>query len=96
MVNKLEIIAKTILKLKLKKSTYWYNKATIFSLIIACYNHFDELKDSDIQDLKYNLEAFEKDLPTEFELAAKEGVNNKKERLIRNKYVVDIIKNSIN
>ncbi len=83
----LEEIAEFILKMKLKSTSYWYNKANIFSLIIALFQNFDSLEDIDQIMLKDVLEDFEKNIPGEYALAAKEAVNNKRERILRNDYL---------
>ena len=41
---------------------------------------------------KARLEKFEKELPADYQLAAKEAVNNKRERLLRNEYLLEILK----
>ncbi len=38
-----------------------------------------------------NLNSFTKDIPADYTLAAKEAVNNKKERLLRDKYISQLI-----
>jgi hypothetical protein len=50
--------------------------------------------DINLEGLKKNLENFELNIPEDFKLASAEGVNNKKEREIRNSYVTLIINNS--
>ncbi len=82
----LESIEKTanfILKMKFKKSSYWYNKANLFTIIILFFRNIDSIQQNELSNMKSKLEEFEKNLPDEYRQAAKEGVNNKKERLIR-------------
>ena len=45
--------------------------------------------------LKSELNAFAGNVPEEYALAAREGVNNKKERLARAKHLLQIIKNQL-
>lgn len=90
-VNKLECVANYILKLKLKKKSYWHTKSNMFSLIIAIYNNYEYLVAKEISLFKKKLEEFGTNIPTDYELAAREGVNNKKERLLRNEYIEKII-----
>lgn len=90
-VDKLDNIASIILRLKLRKDSYWLNKANIFSLIIAFYNNYNRIILIGEKEIKKELEYFEKDIPQEYSLSAKEGVNNKKERLTRNKYIENLI-----
>jgi hypothetical protein len=37
-------VAKIILDLELEKESYWYNKANAFSLIIALYEKYNDVK----------------------------------------------------
>lgn len=93
-IKKLEMVARKILKMKFAKNTIWINKANMFSLIIALFNEWDKVDAIQEKILKEKLKEFEENLPIEYSIAAKEGVNNKKERLIRNDYINTIL-NSI-
>lgn len=85
--TKLEDIAKKIIKIKFHNKSYWLNKANMFSLIVIFYKFYNELISEDERIIKDKLEFFENNIPEEYRIAAKEGVNNKKERLIRFKYL---------
>lgn len=87
----LENAANKYLKMKLKKKSYWYNKANAFSLITLFARRSQEINIIDEKILKDKLEAFEDNLPPEYQLAAKEAVNNKSERLIRNKFLEEVL-----
>jgi hypothetical protein len=93
-ILKFEKTADTILKLKLKQKSIWYNKSNSFSLIIALAKLGDEINNLNLDKLKLNLEQFEQNIPGDFKLASTEGVNNKKERELRNLYVTQILENS--
>lgn len=93
-VKKVEDTADFILKLKLKPKSYWYNKSNIFSLIIAIANNIETLDKINIEILKTSLEKFELDIPIDYKLAATEAVNNKKERELRNSYIMEMIEKS--
>jgi hypothetical protein len=95
-IKKLEKTAEFIINLKLKPKSYWYNKSNIFTLIIAIANEIDNINIINIDSLKQKLETFEKDIPSDYKLAATEAVNNKKERELRNTYISDIINASKN
>lgn len=94
-VNTLEKTADLIIKMKLKHKSIWFNKSNSFSLIIGLAKHDKNITDINLEVLKENLENFETDIPADFKLASTEGVNNKKEREIRNTYITQIIKKSI-
>lgn len=92
LVFKLEKISKKYIALKLPQNSYWYNKANFFSLIIVMYNEFDKLTmNGDEKEIAKKLKKFERNLPEDYSLAAKEAVNNKKERSLRNKYLEEIL-----
>jgi hypothetical protein len=83
----IEIAANKFLKIKFKKKSYWYNKANAFSLMCLFIKRWPEIEFLDEKEIKSRLEHFEDTLPQEYQIAAKEGVNNKQERLIRNKFL---------
>lgn len=93
-IYKFERTAEVILKLKIKQKSIWYNKSNSFSLIIGIAKLGDEIDNLNLERLKAELEQFEQDIPGDFKLASTEGVNNKKEREIRNSYIVQILDNS--
>lgn len=95
-IQKLEQTAEFINKLKLKPKSYWYNKSNIFSLVVAIAKEFENFDSINFETLKRNLESFEENTPSDYKLAAKEGVNNKNERELRNRYLLEIINNSRN
>jgi hypothetical protein len=94
MIRILNNTALVILKLKIPKNTYWTNKANAFSLFIALSRTIDNSKfDNNI--LREKLLSFAENIPSEYSLAAKEAVNNRRERKIRDDYIVEIIKQSV-
>lgn len=93
---KLDKIAEFILNAKFKKNSYWFNKANLYSLFILLYNNFDNIKEIEPKDVKDNLEKFETELPADYALSAKEAVNNKKERILRNHYLQKVIFKNMN
>jgi hypothetical protein len=93
-VKKFETTAELLLKLKLKQKSIWLAKSNSFSLIVAIAKLGTEIDNLDFEALKTNLERFELNIPDDFKLASTEGVNNKKEREIRNRYVEQILNQS--
>jgi hypothetical protein len=83
----LEKVAEFVLGMKMKSGSYWYNKANAFSLIVALFQNFSNLSEIDSAALKKTLDEFEMQLPKDYALAAKEAVNNKRERILRNEYL---------
>ncbi len=82
--------------LKLKKHSPWNRKANFFSLFIyLCknINEFDYKDENRIVYIKNAIESYE--LSDDYKIAAKEGINNKKEREIRNKEISIILSDLI-
>jgi Protein of unknown function DUF262 len=93
LVLEFENVAKFILKLKIKETSYWNNKANAFSLFSALLN-YPLLSNVDEKKLKIALELFETNIPSDYALAAKEAVNNKRERILRDQYVSHMVINA--
>lgn len=94
-VDLLETTADIILKLKLRQKSYWYNKANIFSLIVAISNHIKDGSVLDIPTLKNELTEFENKIPDDYKLAASEAVNSTRARLKRNEYIKTMLERAI-
>ena len=92
-VNKFEKTAKFLLKLKLKETSYWNNKANAFSLFSATLVTMND-KEIDPKKLKIALDSFENQIPNDYSLAAKEAVNNKRERLLRHTAIQNLIEST--
>ncbi|HLA55556.1 MAG TPA: DUF262 domain-containing protein [Flavobacterium sp.] len=90
-VTKLNKAAEYFISLKLKKSGMWFNKANFFSLLIFFYNNLDHLEEGNSDIIKSRLTQFEGSVPEDYALAAKEAVNNKKERVLRNKIIEELL-----
>ncbi len=90
-IDKLDKIAKKYLDAKFSENSYWYNKTNFFSLVVFLYNNYENVT-SDLSPLllKKKLTTFEKTLPEDYQLASKEAVNNKKERILRDGYLSSI------
>lgn len=87
----LEMTADIILKLKFKAKSYWYNKANVFSLIVAIAIFLNDGKRLRLETLKTSLEEFEDNTPEDYKLAATEAVNSTRARQLRNQYLVQIL-----
>lgn len=86
-VDKFEKAADFYLQCKFPKKSLWHRKANFFSLFVALLSHINQ--PVELESLKIALNNFE---PTdEYKLAAKEGVNNARERTVRNNYIISLI-----
>jgi hypothetical protein len=80
---KLNDAAQLFLKLKLKNASFWYGKSNAFSLLSLIAERYKELKVADLKKIKLALDTFAESPDPNYSLAAKEAVNNKKERVLR-------------
>lgn len=91
LVENFDNTASFIKALELDDSSYWYNKANIFSLFLYVSNNLDALDISKVDQYKAKLIDFEENIPVDYQAAAKESVNNKNNRLLRNEYINNIM-----
>ncbi len=89
-IKEFELTASKILKLKIKSNSYFSNKANAFSLFIAL-SKFSSSSSVNYEKLKYLLDSFELNTPVEYALAAREAVNNKRERGIRDSAILQLL-----
>jgi hypothetical protein len=94
LVEVLEKTADIILMLKLKPRSYWYNKANIFTLLVAIATYLNEGGSLDLGILKKQLIEFENNTPEDYKLAATEGVNSTRARQLRNLHVLSLLQKS--
>jgi len=94
-IDSLNNSAHLLLKLKLKNHAFWYGKSNVFSLLCLIGELYENLKAADLKKVKVALDVFAEAAPANYILAAKEAVNNKRERLIRRGQLHDVIATSI-
>jgi len=94
MVCILERTAEIILGFKLKAKSYFYNKANLYSLVVAVATLLRNGEGVNVEALKLELENFEASVPEDFKLAASEAVNGTKARQLRNTYIIDMLERS--
>lgn len=84
-------VAEFYIKLNLEETSIWFKKANFFSLFLVFSNNYDYILENK-ELIKKNLDSFE-NLPQykEYQILAKEGVNNLKERRLRNEYIESFI-----
>lgn len=86
-IEKFEKVADLYLSFKFSKKSLWNKKANFFSLFVALLSFSS--RDVDREQLKQVLNDYEPD--EAYKLAAKEGLNNAKERTLRNDYIMELI-----
>lgn len=90
-VTLLESAAKVVIDAGFQQGSYWLNKANLFSLIVAIVNGLSTHAGLDPVRLKAGLDEFEGNLPDDYRLAASEGVNDSRERRLRNTYLSKVV-----
>lgn len=80
LVAKIGQIAGLFNEMQLEPGAMWWNKANAFSLFVLLFWNYDEARAIGAQTLKTRLNEFEADVPGSYALAAREAVNNRKQR----------------
>lgn len=86
-VELLSSVGATLRELNVQKDSFWTAKANFFSLCVALANAAIEGKILDIGNTRHALIEFSRAIPEDYALAAREAVNNKREREVRDKHV---------
>lgn len=91
LVARLNDAARRLEKLKLSLTGPWYSKSNSFTLLTAIDLVADQIKIVKVGPVKKRLADFMESVPEDYSLAAKEAVNNRRERLLRQKYVAELL-----
>lgn len=93
-VLSLEDAAKIWINAGFEAGSYWSNKANFFSLMVSIATVIREGKVVDPQRLREGLDDLEGNMPVDYQLAAREAVNNTAQRELRNTYLAPIVANA--
>lgn len=93
-VGLMQKTATLISELAFPRTSLWLKKASFFSLFVETSNHLRQEGTIDMAKLRELLLTFEGAVPGDFELAAREAVNNKQERITRGNYVREMLSDS--
>jgi hypothetical protein len=85
--SNLESAAEFIVRMRLSEKSLWLKKASAFSLLLVLSRNAGQLKGMKPAEVKAELEAAAENLPENYRLAAREAVNNKRERGLRDAYI---------
>lgn len=91
-VDKINSVSELILNLNLSDKRFWFTKSTAFSLITTLSKYDLSVLNKEVLEL--NMNAFSQNVSHEYALAAKEGVNNRKERILREENIDKLISES--
>lgn len=94
-VTKMEAASMMFNRLRFRADSFWYSKSNAFTLLITFAQKHSGLPKAELSALRAELIAFADNPPADYALAAKEGVNNKKERVLRSGYVETILQRHI-
>ena len=82
-VLRIETASSLFNRLRFRADSFWYAKSNAFSLLLTLCECCERLGSTDWGAVKATLLAFADAPPDDYALAAREGVNNKKERVVR-------------
>lgn len=85
-------VGRMLRDLKIQDEKFWTAKANFFSLSVALANTVIEKNTLNIAETRQALSNFSKNTPEDYALAAREGVNNKREREVRNTYIAKLLR----
>lgn len=69
--------------LELPERSVWWSKSNSFSLMVLVFWNIDLMERKKVSDLRPILENFARNMPEDYALAAREGVNNLRQRRLR-------------
>jgi hypothetical protein len=81
-----------VVSLKLESNSFWSAKANFFTLVVAIAKRLEVNQPLDIDATRGQLLKFAVEAPEDYLLAAREAVNNKRERQARHNYVANILR----
>ncbi len=91
-VDKIEAASAYFNRFRFRVDSFWYKKSNAFTLLITLCESHEYLARLNHSALKSALNHFGDNPPADYALAAKEAVNNKRERTLRSKYVREIVR----
>ena len=83
-------VASLFLNLDLPKAPWW-SKSNSFSLMVLGFWHIGTLERSEVQTIREKLSRFGEDLPEDYALAAREAVNNLRQRRLRHETLAGVL-----
>ena len=90
-VDRIELAAAYFNRLRLRADSFWLTKSNAFTLLSTLCEYYEQLEALNHAALKSALVSFGQQPPEDYALAAKEGVNNRKERALRAAHVHEIL-----
>ena len=94
-VEKIEAASAFFNRLRFRADSFWYSKSNAFTLLVELSKRQSGLSKTDINATRTALIEFANNAPSDYALAAKEGVNNRRERVLRGVAVEAVLANHI-
>lgn len=91
LLSKLNDAAVFISSLSLPTTSYWLTKTNLFTIIVAVVNAMRSNAQLDPRQFREALDSLEANLPDDYVLAARQSVNNTREREVRNRYISNLL-----
>lgn len=83
----IELSASHINRANFSSKSYWKTKANTFSLMVCLFRNREKLSALPPAKMREKLDDFARELPSEYQLAAKEAVNRRRERTLRDEFL---------
>lgn len=87
----LERAAKQLVELDLPKSSMWNSKSNAFTLFVIFFWQHEAIERIGLEEVRRRLDTFSKDTPPDYALAAREAVNNRKQRVLRHEQASELL-----
>jgi hypothetical protein len=91
-VHRINSAAQAIMRLKFPENSIWFSKSNAFSLLLALDAYSQPLSIVPVKTLRNVILRFSANMPDDYALAAREAVNNKRERILRGTHLTNTIK----
>lgn len=91
LLNELNEAARFIASLNLQAGSYWLSKTNLFTMLVAVARAIRAQRTLDATRFRAALDAFEMNLPEDYTQAARQSVNNTREREIRHRHMAALL-----
>lgn len=83
--------ASFLLSLNFSEKSHWWSKSNSFSLMVLVFWHIDVMERKNLDEVKDLLISFADNMPDDYALAAREAVNNLRQRRLRHKMLAELL-----
>jgi len=90
-LSKVQRTALFIRSLEFAENSIWWSKSNSFSLMVLVFWNIEQLEARDREQVKTALEVFAANVPDDYALAAREAVNNLRQRRLRHTRLAELL-----